>query len=322
MKQYKSHKLRLGHQFCCLIAGLVVFVSCRKEMVPEPSNLDVNYFVVSDNPNDSIDHSIYNFYIHTGIPCFYNDTIFKKELGKEGKKTQRHSYMKLSLEYAPFGNTSVATKPLSARSNIPAFLTLLQEDVIPRLPTNHYIPSILVLDHFANTALALLVNVQISHGWTSLVGFNTVGILAKNVYEMNREEEKMYAASILAGIAAKKITERYGAELQKDFFSVSRDATKSIISFDLYSTGLPYLFAGIPANMVPLPEDIGLLFHTTSTLGVSMPREADDMRAFITAAFYYTSEAFSSLHQNNMLVLKKYKIIRKILEETGFTLPE
>lgn len=322
MKQYTPGILNTKLLAYFLLAIMMTTQSCRKEMAIEPTNLDENYFVVNDNPNDPIDHLMYEFYKNTGIACFYNDTISKKQISKDGEVPARYAYTKLSLEYAPLGKSYVYFDRLTSKSNIPAFLTLLQEEVIPKLPSNLIIPSIFLIDSLGLSYPS--TNILISQGWTAQYGFNTIGIAVKNVTAMSSEERRVYAASILAGIAVKRISERYAGHLQKEFFSISREAVKNLIPVDVY-LGYPYLFMLSP-DIVPQPEEIGFLFHGTFLLGdmavPSTPRESDDIRAFLTAAFCYTNQKFSERYDNATHVLQKFGIIRSLLRDVGFNFPD
>jgi hypothetical protein len=304
-----------------LLAGML-FAGCRKEKAPEPSNLDKNYFVIEDNPNDPIDHSIYTFYKSTGIATFYNDSIYKKRISREGEIPERFAYIKLTFTYAPFGYTDAFySKLLSSRGNIQALLQLLETEMIPKLPSAGIIPSILLLDSFSDHTYK---HVQIPHGFTSICGFNTVGITVEDVEMMNSEERKMYTASILAGIAARILSDLYEAQLQKEFYSISRAATQATIPLDIYSNA-PWLLL-LPPGEEPAPQGIGFLFYPTfnSPFGdyPCMPREVDDLRAFLTAGFNYTPQEFTDLHPNETLVLQKFNIIRRFIKDAGFRIPD
>lgn len=322
MKQYTLRTPNCITLACCLMVSLLTVLSCSKEKMPEPSMLDQNYFVITDDPNDPITHNLYEFYKNTGIACFDNDTIYKKRINKEGETSARYSYIKLSLNYTPIGTSSNGYfTPLSSRNHIPAFLKLMQEEILPKLPSGLVIPSVLLVDSLGNAYQ--IVNTLISHGWTALYGFNTVGIVVKNVETMNSDARKMYVASILAGIAAKKIIDLNHEKLQNEFLSISREATKSILP-DLY-IGLPYFFF-LPSDKVPLPQNIGLLFHPSYALGEmsfeNTPRESDDIRAFLTVAFCYTIQEFADLYPNKTLVQKKINVIKNLAQEAGFKLPD
>jgi hypothetical protein len=321
MKLYYHQKNATLTLSIYLLAGMLL-AGCRKEKAIEPSNLDKNYFVIEDNPNDPVDHAIYAFYKSTGVATFYTDTFYKKRISREGEIPERFIYIKLTLNYTPLGNLNVYSKPLSSRTNIQPLLQLMETEVLPKLPSIGIIPSILLIDSFSDHTFK---NIQISHGLTAIYGFNTVGIKVENVGMMNNEERKMYAASILAGIAIKKLSDFYAGQLQKDFFSISRGATKNTIPMDIYTEGIPWLLL-LPQGEEPPPLSIGLLFYPTynSPFGdfPAMPREADDLRAFLTAAFYYTAQDFADLHPNETLVLQKFNIIRSIVKDSGFRIPE
>ncbi|RZS75447.1 hypothetical protein [Pseudobacter ginsenosidimutans] len=321
MKLYNRQKPATLILSCCLLTSLLFIVSCRKEKAPEPSNLDKNYFVIEDNPSDPVDHSIYTFYKSTGIATFYTDSIYKKRVSREGEIPERFAYIKLTLNYTPLGNPDVYSELLSSRANIQSLLHLLETDIIPKLPSAAIIPSILLIDSFSDHTYK---NVQIPHGLTSICGFNTVGITVAEVEMMNNEERKMYAASILAGIAVTKINELYAGQLQKEFFSISRAATSATLPVDIYSN-YPWFLLLTP-GMEPAPLDIGFLFYPTTVFlpgdYPNQPREVDDLRAFLTAAFYYTTAEFTDLHQQETLVLQKFNIIRRFVKDAGFSIPE
>lgn len=307
-----------------LMPGMMLTLSCRKEKAPEPSLIDKNYFIIEDNPNDPVDHARYEFYKNTGIASYTTDTIYKKKVSRENETPERYSYITLSLSYTPLSDNYANTVPLSSRERIPALLNLLQTEMVPKLPTHQLIPSILFLDSFSNF---IITNIQVSHGWSSLCGFNTIGVVAKNVEAMNTAERKMYAASILAGIAEKKINELMSTHVQKEFLAPAREVAKTIVPVDLdiYS-GWPFMFI-IPMGTEPPPKDLGFLFYPQFDLGggfliPNMLRETDDIRAFLTAVFFYTQQEFATLHVNETLILKKFGIMRSFAKEAGFKIPE
>jgi hypothetical protein len=323
----KHHTLNITTRFLtyCLVTTLLA-MSCRKEKMPAPSRLDENYFVVQDNPNDAVDHARYEFYESTGIASFYNDTIHKKQVGEiDGKP--RYTYYTLSMEYTLYNRTIISYKLVSDRTQIPAFLDLLKQDLLPRLPASLRIPSFLMMDSLWNAGFPAQ-NVQISDGWTSFQGFNTIGICVKDVAAMSNDEKRMYVASMLAGIAERRLNDLDPERLQQEFFSISRAATKAIMpALDIYF-GVPFMYA-FPTGMEPAANTIGILKYPRVKLGeappmndlVSMPRITHDLRAFLTVALCYTEEEFNNLYPNNALLQKKFSVIRNIVREAGFKLP-
>lgn len=321
MKQNHQHRTATITLTAYLLFCLFVTVSCRKEKAPEPSNQDKNYFVIEDNPGDPIDHAIYEFYKSTGIATFYKDSIYKKRVSRDGEIPERFAYIKLTLNYTPLGKPNVYSKPLSSKANIPPLLQLMETEILPKLPSAVIIPSILLIDSFSNHVIK---NIQIPHGHTSIYGFNTVGINVMDAGMMNNDERKMYAASILAGIAVRRINDLNASPLQKGFLSISREATRNTIPMDIYS-GVPWLLL-LPPGEEPPPQSIGLLFYPVFDYLFgdypNMPREEDDVRAFLTAAFYYTTQEFTDLHPDETMVLQKFNIIRRFVKDAGFRIPD
>ena len=311
--------------FFCLLAVLLA-TGCRKEKMPEPSGLDEDYFVVQDDPNDPVQHARYEFYKSTGIASFYNDTIKKKQVG-EIDGMPRYTYYTLSMDYTMYGDFNINYKLVSDKSQIPAFLDLLKQDLLPRLPDAIHFPSILMLDSIYDAGFPAL-NVQIADGWTSMQGFNTIGICVKDVAAMSDPEKKIYVASMLAGVAEKRLNDLDPERLQLEFFSISRAISNSILpTWDIYF-GIAFMFA-FPAGNHPAAHTLGILKYPRVKLGetppmndlVSMPRTTHDLRAYLTAAFCYTEEEFINLYPDNALILKKFNIIRNMVQEAGFKLP-
>lgn len=311
---------------CCLLAVLLLSESCRKEGTLAESDLDENYFVIKDNPDDPADHAIFQFYTSTGIAAYYNDTIAKKKVG-DTSGVPVYSYMTLSLSYGLFGNESIQFQRLSSKTPLPALLDLLKNDVVSRLPEDLLIPSILFLDSISYRPYPFF-NVRLTDGTASLQGYNTVGIDVKDVESMTTEEKKMYAASILAGIALKTLNRLYPGELQRDFFSISRSKVNSLgVQTDIYNV-LP-LVGSFPSMNFPTPASIGFLRYNEADMlrlpidiyKVVPPGEPEDVRIYAAHILYYSEQELNTKYVNDALVLKKLNLIREMLREAGFKLP-
>ena len=323
MKQLPPRILPTFTITCFLIALLLAVVSCRKENALVPSDEDENYFVIKDNPNDPVDHAIYEFYNATGIAGFCNDTIHRKRIG-DSEGQQQYTYITLSLSYTLFSNQYIYFRPVSNKGRIPALLHLLRQDFLPGLPENFQIPSLFFVDSI--WTLHPEQNIGIADGWTSFHGFNTVGISVKDVEAMNADEERMYISSLLAGLAERRLKRDAYQHLSRDFFSISRTAAQAMTPTDIYS-GTPFFLLGI--NTVPPPQNLGFMRYFEHTFAIWMglpdpvapPGESEDLRAFLTAAFFYTPQEFESINAGKTLILKKFNAIRDIALNAGFQLP-
>ena len=308
---------------CCLIASLLSVAGCSKEKTLSPSNEDENYFVVKDNPNDPVDHAIYEFYHSTGIAGFCNDTIHRKRISDSAGQP-RYTYITLSLSYNFYGKQTVKFKPVSNRSRIPALLTLMKQELLPRFPENFQVPSLFFVDSIWTVHPEQ--NIDIADGWTSFHGFNTVAVSVKDVEGMNADEQKMYVSSLLAGMAEKRLKRDEYGTLTNNFFSISRAVAKTMTSTDIYF-GNPFVLLGI--NPVPPPPNLGFIKYYKNAFAifigapnpVAPPGETEDLRSFLTAVFYYTPQEFESIYTGKTHVLKKFNAIREIARNAGFQVP-
>ena len=296
------------------------FAACKKEAPLDVSDEDINYFVRTDNPDDPVDHALYQFYVQTGIAGFYNDTIHRKLISRPGEKEERFDYTRLAFIYTLQGEAPTGFTYLSNKAAIPELLTFMQNQVLPTLPADRIIPGLFFIDSFYtfNTPLGK----KTEHGWTSIYGLNTLGVVVQDVSLMSESEKNTYRASILAGIAEKWMLLKHSPVLQSGFYQVTRDLMKSVNASANY-VFLPYeLF--VPVNKIPQPEALGLLHHplvlfsNTSKLG--MPTEPIDLRAFLTASFLYTQDEFLGKYAGYPAVVKKYRVVRDLLLSAGFTL--
>ena len=306
-----------------LLLGLTI-MGCKKEKMLEPSNADENYLVVHDNPNDPVDHAIFQFYESTGIASFYNDTIFRKQVG-DSAGIPRYVYVRLTPGYSPLGSDELRLTLTQAKQQIPSFLSFIKNEVLPKLPKGIFIPSFLIVDSFA-TVLPRSFMIP-ADGWEAFQGFNTVVIKNRNVEVMSTEERKMRAVSILAGLAAKNLIASQNARLQKDFYIISRNITRPVINEDIYqSFDISFMYP----PPVPATEELGFIhyiiyydfFDGVEYIYTLPPREEDDLRMYLFAVLYYTPQEFNSKYPDYPSVLDKFNIMREIAKNMGFELPE
>lgn len=305
---------------------LIHFVStgCRKEKTPEPTRLDENYLVVKDNPNDPVDHQIFQFYQSTRIPCYYNDTVSKKQVGVSSTGVPQFSVQVLTLSYNPLGASGTEILPTQYKQFIPAILELLKTELIPRLPAGIFIPSIIFVDSFRLDQPVLFEDPW--KGWDAYHGFNTVAIKCRDVAAMNAAQKKLYIASILAGISARKIINTLNPELQKDFYKISRDLAMPEFQMDVY-TSYPIDFI-LP--VIPEAEHYGFLHYVPFHLKIDdfemtytyTPREEGDLRVFLVEALYNTTAAFNSKYDPYPAIKEKFRILKAIASNTGLQFPD
>lgn len=303
--------------FCIICLAGILLTSCTKEDVLIPSGKDKNIYENKDNPNDPIDHAMYRFYKETGLANFYSDTIDVQKISLEGEVPERFRYTKIGLNYTPAGFSRFTTVPLSNKQVVPDILDLMKNKVLPSLPKNHYISCLLFLNDFLLPIKFL--KSEISHGMSAIVGFNTVGIVAKNTALMNEAEKEMYAASILAGLTVDKIIVSDREYLNDNFFNISRGLSKNVLTIDIYDAAPIYSSIEDANNFALLYYPIANNFFYESP---NLPNEDSDLRSFLTMAFKYNVEAFTALYGSNPSIIQKFIVLRDLLQRRGYGIAE
>jgi len=85
------------------LCSLLALVGCSSEDPITPGLTYGNDFVITDQPNDSVQHERYLLYKDFGVPVYFNDTIAKHNegLGVDGKP--RITYETVDLNWTFFG---------------------------------------------------------------------------------------------------------------------------------------------------------------------------------------------------------------------------
>ena len=292
--------------FCLLLA------SCKKEAALQPSNLEENMMVIKDNPNDPTDHALYQFYVNTGMPCFYNDTIGKREVS-ETNGIKRYAYTRLMLAYSTAqGRDSMYRFTLPAdKSKIVPLLDLLKTDVLPRLPKNRIVFSILFLDELEWKANIILPGDPEYKKLNAYSGFNTLGLRIVNPDTFTEASRKEYIGSILAQACFRKLNNTPEIDLRETFYSISRTAFGN----DIYNTEFTSWF---PPDQQRLPEEFGLILYYPIWGFIITPEEQDDLNAFLKAVFIYSTAEFTALYHNYPVTVQKFRVLKDMVRKAGF----
>jgi hypothetical protein len=216
MINYKNNIWCIGLLTTMLITG-----SCSKnEAALAPSNKDENYLVVHDNPNDAIEHAVYELYKKTDIPVFYNDTIAHKQVG-DSAGTPQYFYVKLMLNYSPStgvsNNLSYTLVPKQQR--VKSMLDLLENELLTVLPP---LPSVFLTDSLFVPAPGMPI-IRDAH-----VGFNTVAIRSVDPDTMSTDAKKKYVLAILTRVASQKLAMLKNALLETDFHGITQQLSPYI----------------------------------------------------------------------------------------------
>lgn len=289
-----------------------------------PSGDERNWLVIEDNPGDPIDHQRYLIFKETGIPVYYNDTIgneirYSLAMGKEYMY-----YEVLQVFYVP-GSITPGVKTanyelVKERENVKPVLDYLQNVILPEIPTEMYVPSILLVDSLTS-----------SSGNLAYKGFNTIVVSEVSEFaEMDEVAKKKYRGAVLRSLVAGSLVGTEGEWLEENFYALTYEVNPGNLNY-LYSTGtIGYAVYRACTGMDLKAEEQTLAVlgfigtRTKPPVGQAerswyVPERNQDVSQYCEAIFAYTEEEFKALHGEAPVVMSKYYVLRDKLKEYGFT---
>lgn len=301
-----KHKIN----FCstALLLSMLVTGACnKKEETLPPSNKDENYLVVHDNPNDIVDHTIYELYKKTGVPVFYNDTLAGKQVGDSAGIPQ-YFYIKLMVTYNPI--TGETNSPrftlLPHKQQVLPMLTLLENELLTVLPA---VPSILLTDSLYIPFPGGMPVIRNAH-----VGFNTVAIRTVDTDTMSADARNQFTLSVLRTVAVDRLQRLASQKLTTDFYGVSNKLAPNL---NAYHVSVKVL----SPNGSKTLEDFGFITSVKENGVVFSPSELPDVESYVNAVFSNTTSAFNAQYANYPAVLKKFDVMKSMLTGLKFKLP-
>jgi len=285
-------------------------IACRKEETTVFPDYDKNWLVVEDNPADATTHARFEFYKETGIPIYINDTIGtqqRKDLfGKEFTY-----YEVLSKNYA-LGVEQVGAPPLvqnfkyCTKSDVPAALAYLRSDIMPLLPKNVHVPSILLLESFSSNAF----------GTYAFKAFNTVLIgEASKIPGMNAATKARFKAAIMRAMITNTVLSGKYNDILDRFYGVSR---RFVTTRDIYYMGtwqFSQFVTGLPAGTVATLQTLGFISNDPRNASYTPYTTWIDVSIYLEAAFANTDAQFRQLYGSYPNIMTKYGYIRQILAD-------
>jgi hypothetical protein len=287
-------------------------VACKKEAAPQPSNKEEFFLTVKDNPSDPVDHAIYEFYKATNLPLFYNDTVAREQVG-DSAGIPIYSYQRLAVRYSPVGTqVNINFVLLSEKEAVLPMLPFIKDNLLPLIPDVFPLQSLLLVQSSSQRATGGLAPRKNK----AFVGFNTLLLPTVNPETMSDSSKRKYIADVLATLAFKMLKPAYETRLAAEFHSITKSTTSS-----------PLIYLQLLSSLSPdgngTLEDFSFLpmrFIQASAPGYT-PRPDDDLVSYIEVAFFYENYApanFETDYAAYPLMIKKFKVVKKILKEIGF----
>ncbi len=297
---------------------LLGLISCRKEQETIFPDYDRNWLVVEDDANDAVIHDTYLFYQNTGIPVFFNDTIGIQDRVDVFGNPYTH-YEKLSLLYSLGGVTSGASPAIWSftycdKSDVPAALDYLEDNIIPAIPEGVYVPSILLLE-------SMNTNV----GVYAYKGLNTVVIgEVSKIPTMDEATRQKYKGAILRAILTSVVLDNKYSDLLDKFYSESRKYSTTKDTYYIYKGWLDYNYyynyidaGGLENSSSVSVQQLGFL-NTDPRNSYYTPSTWIDVSMYIEAICGSTAAQFQELYGSYPSIMTKYGYIEQILQDIGY----
>jgi hypothetical protein len=293
---------------CCICLLLLTLVtgSCSKnEAALTPSDKDENLLVVQDNPNDPVEHAVYELYKATGIPVLYNDTIARRQVGDSAGIPQ-YFYTKLMVNYSlstgQGTNLNFTLLPKDQRKK--SMLDLLKNELLTVLPP---LPSIFLTDSLFVPAPGTPI-IRDAH-----VGFNTVAIRSVDPDTMSTDAKSKFVMAVLTRVGTQKLEMLKSALLETDFHSITEALSPWV---DPYHAQLEEISDGTQTF-----EDFGFISSVEFQNKTYTPEKSRDVEAYLQAVLSNTTNDFNTMYANYPAVLKKFSAMRSLLTDLKFKLP-
>lgn len=265
------------------------------------------------------------FYKKNKLYVLFNDTLSKKQTSVNPDGTPFYEYKDIDMRYNlhGFALTSEAAvfsyEYLTSDADKAAAVSFLDNEFLPSLGESLRPISFLLVDQ-----ISYVYDYYGSKVWgTAQVwpGWRCTAVAMHGIGSMDAAQRNQLRLTLLQAIVASKIG---GVEESKfdEFYSYCNDYYSK---YAMYDDALPFF------EKYPTPMDLGLLDNTVSyyrwnsdaSLGLVMyniAAKSYDLQDYTNTIFKYSEEEFMAKYGEYPIVVKKYQVLKAIIEELGVKL--
>ena len=288
---------------------LLPFAACTESEADNvyATDLDLDYYVVSSDYDNSIDSLRWVLYDRYGVATYYNDTIGVYDRGETDRYGNVHLYYKqLHPAYSITGWVNGAEwTEVENLEDLRPTLELMIDRVFDAFPKVLLPKCFLLVENF--------------RGFTSTSPDYYRGMDCALVSIEGRENTLEAAAVLRSDIATEVISVMF-PEYQTSFYEVSQRLYSGIydqLLYNLYPEDDPYWpGVGIYDPEEDEPMDLGFLEFETNTFGESKTPGLDtDFHDFMNLYFGHTRDEVYEVYADYPLVLEKYELIEELWDD-------
>lgn len=313
---------------------VLLFISCKEDEITPNIDFDSPY-VITDNPEDEVQHKRYLLYKEYGVSIFFTDTVNTVYLTKNVHGDSVFTYEKLDLNW---GFTSMGDiqytydfieskeDQLKALDNIEKYL----QQALPNLRPF----SIFLVDQFeakGSSDVLTIDDLSAPAPRNRVTTVNTYRTLVVSQAQKSFSEKfwSQYMLTLLKSQVKKAITSSvYNTKLiefqsvsnatyfDKYWITLGADGTgftpASWRTFD-YNIEYTGALATTYDKIISVFGQYGFIGFSATTGIWYSPRIVDDRNLYIDAVLSYNQETFERVWGNSPLVMEKYAIMKDII---------
>ncbi|MBC5623479.1 hypothetical protein [Butyricimonas hominis] len=306
-----------------LLLSLFALASCHDDEngTLSPSNVDVDWYVIKDNPNDELDHLIYEIYSKYKVPVYYNDTIGREYRGLDANGDSIIYYKTLMLGYSIEQNVTSMKYTLSEqRQDILEGVKFLEEYVIPFQQKGMKPRCFLLVEDLIFSS----DQIDLYYGMSGAV----VSRVAE-LKEMTREDKEAFGLRIRGSEWAHALVNNYSKELEY-FYGLSsvvgedgkvtdmhlQDVQQSSSSLFPWKDKKYYGFLSVDEEGEKYVMFQGFVKY------YRCPTENADLLDFVMEVLKDDWDVFQAEYSDCPIILDKYEYLKKLMESVRDELVE
>lgn len=299
--------MKAGIIFSLLLFGLIW--GCSEDEL-YPSHTDQDWFVVEDDPNDPLTHLRYTIYAQHGVATFFNDTIgVQTRYDRYGEPYTHYEVLKIGYNLTSKGSPDYMLA--DDTSDMMDALQMMNDRLFKILPENWRPRSYLLVD-------TLLVGGVQDNYYKSLTT-TCVGNI-EQIKHMSDSAQDGFIAELAGLEYADDLMEGADSTLRHEFDSTGWDVTLDSriyapIRFPMnYGAGTTIS----TSRELARPESFGLLRYRMTTINyVGWPTKQQNYAAFVGLVLSKTEEEVRQQYAQYTVVLKKYELMKQMMQEMG-----
>lgn len=297
--------------FIYIAVWAACFSACQKEDDLKPSNIQDLF---APDPDASDEESLLRkeFYKNTGCYLLFNDTLKHQYAGLDGYGNPYYETEVIGLEWN-------LTSTVDSRYVFEYLNTQTQKQKAATFLQNYLIPYVKNVLPYSILVLNKMDKYVISNGYyqysESPLAYSNMRCTALNVNELWNLEEDETLKEFAQQICCRIIFANWGGD-PGNYYSGSK--ASDFLKVNRYDYDEPKYWYRLPEGLGnEYIEDFyyeGFIENTNETL---MPSATEDAASYIKACLTMSDEEFRDKFSSYRTVMKKYEIIKPLVDATG-----